>query len=107
MEGLCQAGAPSRDPVGTCILPPVSRHAREEHDLTRSSNLSDGPVRPARRLRRMRILPHDDRGCGWLAPLPPPPPARPLAGSERADYAVIGAGFTGLAIARRLAESRP
>lgn len=74
---------------------------------TRRSNLSDGPVRPARRLRRIHTLPHDDAGCGWLAPLPPPPPARPLAGALRADCAVIGAGFTGLAIARRLAEARP
>jgi glycine/D-amino acid oxidase-like deaminating enzyme len=75
--------------------------------LTRRSNLSDGPVRPARRLRRISILPHDDARCGWLNPLPSPPPARPLAGSLRADYAVIGAGFTGLAIARRLAAARP
>lgn len=74
---------------------------------TRRSNLSDGPVRPARRLRRIHTLPEDDASCGWLAPLAAPPPARRLRGSERADSAVIGAGFTGLAIARRLAEARP
>ena len=74
---------------------------------TRRSNLHDGPVRPARRLRRIHTLPHDDASCGWLAPLPAPAPARRLASSERADCAVIGAGFTGLAIARRLAEARP
>ncbi|HEV7516801.1 MAG TPA: FAD-binding oxidoreductase [Thermoanaerobaculia bacterium] len=75
--------------------------------MTRRSNLSDGPVRPARRSRRIHTLPHDDAGCGWLNLLPPPPPARRLAGAERADSAVIGAGFTGLAIARRLAAARP
>jgi glycine/D-amino acid oxidase-like deaminating enzyme len=74
---------------------------------TRRSNLSDGPVRPARRLRRVHVLPHDDASCGWMAGLPPPPPARRLAGSAAADCAVVGAGFTGLAIARRLAEARP
>ena len=75
--------------------------------MTRRSNFYDGPVLPARRLRRIPTLPHDDAACGWLNPLPPPPPAQPLAGALRADYAVIGAGFTGLAVARRLAEARP
>jgi glycine/D-amino acid oxidase-like deaminating enzyme len=75
--------------------------------LTRRSNLSDGPVHPARRLRRIRTLPQDDGGCGWLAPLPERAPAVQLTGSERADFAVVGAGFTGLAVARRLAEARP
>ena len=75
---------------------------------TRRSNLHDGPVRPGRRRRRIHTLPQDDPSCGWLATLPPSAaPARRLTGGERADHAVIGAGFTGLAIARRLAEARP
>jgi glycine/D-amino acid oxidase-like deaminating enzyme len=55
----------------------------------------------------VRTLPASDRHCGWLEILPPPPPPRRLVTAERADCAVIGAGFTGLAVARRLAEVRP
>ena len=57
--------------------------------------------------RSVRILREDDASCGWFATLPPPQPTRRLRGDERADCAVIGAGFTGLAIARRLGELRP
>ena len=56
---------------------------------------------------RVRRLPRDDAACGWSALLPPLPPPRRLQGRARADAAVIGAGFTGLAVARRLAELRP
>lgn len=45
--------------------------------------------------------------CGWNAMLPTRPPRTPAQGSIRADYAVVGAGFTGLAAARRLAELDP
>ncbi len=48
-------------------------------------------------------LPHDDAGCGWYNVLPPPEPARRIAGDETADWVVLGAGITGLAAARRLA----
>jgi glycine/D-amino acid oxidase-like deaminating enzyme len=57
--------------------------------------------------RRVGILPGDDAGNGWLAPLPARAPRPPLAGEQRADWLVIGAGFAGLAAARRLAENRP
>jgi glycine/D-amino acid oxidase-like deaminating enzyme len=56
---------------------------------------------------RVRTLPRDEHDCGWIATLAPPAPARPVASDERADCAVVGAGFTGLAIARRLATHRP
>jgi len=52
-------------------------------------------------------LPHDDASCGWYAALPGRPPCSRLEGEQRADYAVIGAGFAGLAAARRLAEHHP
>ncbi|MFP6744768.1 MAG: FAD-binding oxidoreductase [Alphaproteobacteria bacterium] len=52
-------------------------------------------------------LPHDDATCGWYRALPEPPPARRVSGNERTDWVVLGAGFTGLAAARRLAELRP
>jgi glycine/D-amino acid oxidase-like deaminating enzyme len=56
---------------------------------------------------RVRTLPRDDSGCGWIALLPPPPPARPLVAEERADCVIVGAGFTGLAVARRLSAHCP
>lgn len=45
--------------------------------------------------------------CGWNAMLPPRTPRPPARGELRADFAVVGAGFTGLAAARRLAELHP
>ncbi len=71
------------------------------------SNLGDRRPRPPRALRRARAVPHDEGGCGWIATLPPLPPPRPLAGEARADCAVLGAGFSGLAVARRLAAAAP
>lgn len=56
---------------------------------------------------RARILPRDDTTCGWFADLPPAPDPRRVEGDRRADFAVVGAGFTGLAAARRLAEVTP
>lgn len=51
--------------------------------------------------------PADDRS-GWSALLPPrTDPPRRLTEDGEADAVVIGAGFTGLAAARRLAELRP
>jgi glycine/D-amino acid oxidase-like deaminating enzyme len=55
----------------------------------------------------VRRTPRDDDGCGWWNLLPAPPPARRLEGDARADCAVVGAGFTGLAAARQLALLRP
>ena len=56
---------------------------------------------------RVGILPKADRNNGWLEILPPLPPANPVTGCRSVDYAVVGAGFTGLAAARRLAELFP
>lgn len=52
-------------------------------------------------------LPHDDSSCGWYAALPQQPACKRLHGEQRADYAVIGAGFAGVAAARRLGELLP
>jgi len=57
--------------------------------------------------RRVSHLPVNDNGNGWSRILPPRVPRPALAGSRRADWIVIGAGYVGLAAARRLAENRP
>lgn len=56
---------------------------------------------------KARQLPADDADCGWFAGLDPLPPARSLAGDRRVATAIVGAGFTGLAAARRFAELSP
>ena len=65
------------------------------------------PLAPLGTHVRARPLPGDDPTCGWHRLLPPPAPARRLSGEIRADAAVVGAGFTGLAAARRLAAHEP
>lgn len=55
----------------------------------------------------VKHLPRDEGPTGWAAILPHRSPRAGLAGDARADWAVLGAGFTGLAAARRLAEARP
>ena len=56
---------------------------------------------------RVQILPKEDASNGWSRILPPRQPAAALEGDVRADWLVVGAGFAGLAAARRLAENRP
>ena len=46
-------------------------------------------------------------GHGWAELLPPREVSPPLSGQHRAAWAVVGAGVTGLACARRLAERHP
>jgi len=52
-------------------------------------------------------LPIDDNSNGWSGILEPRQPKAALEGEQKADWLVLGAGFTGLAAARRLAENRP
>ena len=47
------------------------------------------------------------QASGWYAILPQPAPANRLKGHQVADWVVVGAGVTGLAAARRLAELAP
>jgi len=60
---------------------------------------------------KARRLPADDAECGWFQALPDDvpaaPPPQPLQGDVRVGTALVGAGFTGLAAARRLAALRP
>lgn len=63
---------------------------------------------PSLRTSRVRALPPAEPRSGWAALLPPPSaPVRRLERRGPADAVVVGAGFTGLAAARRLAELRP
>ena len=55
----------------------------------------------------VNILPRDDNTNGWSRILPSRTPKRSLQGDVRADWVVLGAGWAGLAAARRLAENRP
>lgn len=45
--------------------------------------------------------------CGWNRMLPPRSPRPPAEGTIRVRYAIVGAGYTGLAAARRLHELDP
>ena len=61
----------------------------------------------ASRMIKARKLPDDGPRNGWYETLPAPPPARRVDGRVKADFAVIGAGTCGCAVARRLGELRP
>lgn len=56
---------------------------------------------------RIELLPEEDRTNGWSAVLPPRTPRPALDRHVDADWVVVGAGYAGLAAARRLAEIRP
>ena len=45
--------------------------------------------------------------CGWVSLANFGPPTPPLSGSHRADWVIIGGGFTGLAAARQIAHLDP
>lgn len=56
---------------------------------------------------KINILPKNDNNNGWLEILKDLPPANTAHGEIAVDFAIIGAGFTGLAAARRLAGLKP
>lgn len=56
---------------------------------------------------KIRLLPQDDKTNGWSSFLPKRSPKPALNKDIFADFVVIGAGYAGLAAARRLAELRP
>jgi hypothetical protein len=56
---------------------------------------------------RPSTYPVFERPSGWNALLPPRVPKTSAALKTDYEYAVIGAGYTGLAVARRLAELNP
>lgn len=56
---------------------------------------------------RVSHLPVYDQSNGWQEILPPLPEATVLTGEVTCDFLVIGGGYSGLAVARRLAELGP
>lgn len=52
-------------------------------------------------------LPADDRTNGWSAMLPARTPRAALQGERVVDWLVVGAGYAGIAAARRLAQLQP
>jgi len=55
----------------------------------------------------VRVVPADDNRCAWFEALPKRMAKDHLRGTRQFDIAVVGAGYTGLAAARRLAELMP
>jgi glycine/D-amino acid oxidase-like deaminating enzyme len=58
-------------------------------------------------VRKALQTPSDINVSGWYSLLPDPLPPRTLEGRQKADWVVIGAGFAGLAAARRLSQLVP
>ncbi len=56
---------------------------------------------------RVALKPADLGASGWDAILPPRERGRALAGEVECDFLVVGAGFAGLAAARRLRQLEP
>ena len=56
---------------------------------------------------KIERLPVVDKTNGWSGVLSPRTAKESLSGEEQADWIVLGAGYAGLASARRLAENRP
>ncbi len=53
------------------------------------------------------MLPNNDNTCGWLTGLPNRPANPALSADISADWLIIGAGYTGLSAARKLAQLQP
>ena len=58
-------------------------------------------------LLQTRHLPKNDDSCGWIADLPPRTSNPAIATEVTTDWAIIGAGFTGMAAARQLSQLCP
>jgi glycine/D-amino acid oxidase-like deaminating enzyme len=65
-----------------------------------SATESEGPL-------DVKLIPKYDRQNGWLEILPPLEPAVELEQALEVDHVVVGAGYGGLSVARRLAELEP
>ncbi len=64
-------------------------------------------IAPGKSVTRKAIVLSCPNICGWSALAPDGTRFPSLKGEQRADYVIVGGGFTGLAAARRLAEEKP
>lgn len=58
-------------------------------------------------MQKVRYIPQDDSSCGWFHTSKKRVATAPIKGDIQAKWVIIGAGFTGLSLARRLAEHYP
>ncbi|RWG43053.1 MAG: FAD-dependent oxidoreductase, partial [Mesorhizobium sp.] len=56
---------------------------------------------------RVKRLPGNDSTCGWLNQLPERSTRPTLNGTQKADWVVVGGGYTGMAATRQLATLKP
>lgn len=95
-------------------MPPVVKQTtgRQKHHLTHPFQRGELCRKRRRKLGasmqvQVGIKPQDDTNCGWTETLSDRNNVRSLDGRVRADWVIIGAGFTGLSFAHRLAELNP
>ena len=53
------------------------------------------------------MQPLNDQSCGWLTTIPKRKPQAALEQNIKTDWLIVGAGYTGLSAARKLAELKP
>ena len=53
----------------------------------------------------MKVI--NDKGCSWINDLNPRTKTQKLSKNLNCDWLVVGAGYTGLSAARKLAELHP
>ncbi|ESY30759.1 hypothetical protein X747_31940 [Mesorhizobium sp. LNJC384A00] len=56
---------------------------------------------------KVKQLPGNDSTCGWLSQLPERATKPQLRGTQKADWVVVGGGYTGMAAVRQLSILRP
>jgi len=56
---------------------------------------------------KISVIPRDDAMCGWFHTAPPRQPRPAHSGNTHSRWAIVGAGYTGLAAARQLAHHYP
>jgi glycine/D-amino acid oxidase-like deaminating enzyme len=58
-------------------------------------------------VKKINLYPQYDQTCGWINCLEPRSAFPKLDRDKKADWTIIGGGYTGLSFARRMAELRP
>ena len=87
--------------------PPASIHSSLQTPHPAQFAAPQRPDAPPRRFMTQQTYPAYPDRCGWNALLPERQPRPPARGRVRVKHAIVGAGFTGVAAARRLSELDP